>query len=257
MTHGSLFSGIGGFDLAAEWMGWENVFHCEINEFGQKVLKHYWPNAKSYTDITKTDFTVHRGGINILTGGFPCQDISYAKSWTTNGENVKNGLDGKRSGLWFEMLRAVRECASPYMVAENVQALTKRGLDVVIQTLSEIGYDAEWCVLPASFFGAPHYRERTWIVAYPNIIGRNDESLIFSQILSKEVRYSPQWEFSRTICKTNRKKALPEHFGIHDGIPTELYRHERITALGNAIVPQIAFEIFKAIEKYELINKPI
>ena len=71
LTHGSLFSGIGGFDLAAEWMGWENIFHCEWNEFGQRVLKYYWPKAISYEDITKTDFTIHRGKIDILTGGLP------------------------------------------------------------------------------------------------------------------------------------------------------------------------------------------
>ena len=73
MRHGSLFSGIGGFDLAAEWMGWENVFHCEWNEFGQKVLKYYWPNAKSFTDIIKTDFTKYEGTIDLISGGFPCQ----------------------------------------------------------------------------------------------------------------------------------------------------------------------------------------
>jgi len=78
MRHGSLFSGIGGFDLAAEWMGWENVFHCEWNEFGRKVLNHYWPNAKSYEDITQTDFSIHRGKIDVLTGGFPCQPYSNA-----------------------------------------------------------------------------------------------------------------------------------------------------------------------------------
>ena len=78
MRHGSLFSGIGGFDLASEWMGWENVFHCEWNEFGKKVLKYYWPKAISYDDITKADFTIHRGKIDVLTGGFPCQPYSTA-----------------------------------------------------------------------------------------------------------------------------------------------------------------------------------
>ena len=97
MRHGSLFSGIGGFDLAAEWMGWENEFHCEWNEFGQKVLKYYWPNAISYGDITKTDFTIHRGKIDILTGGFPCQDASNAKQ---DGEG-QQGLQGKRTGLFY------------------------------------------------------------------------------------------------------------------------------------------------------------
>lgn len=107
MTHGSLFSGIGGFDLAAQWMGWDNVFHCEWNEFGQKVLKHYWPKAISYADITTTDFSIHRGTIDILTGGFPCQPYSSA---------------GKRLGkeddrhLWPEMLRAIGEISPRYVV---------------------------------------------------------------------------------------------------------------------------------------------
>ena len=96
MRHGSLFSGIGGFDLAAEWMGWENIFHCEWNPFGQRVLKHYWPNAKSYHDITQTDFTIHRGAIDILTGGFPCQPFSLA--------GKRKGTDDERY-LWHEMLR--------------------------------------------------------------------------------------------------------------------------------------------------------
>lgn len=115
LTHGSLFSGIGGFDLAAEWMGWENVFHCEWNEFGQRILKYYWPKAISYGDITKTDFSIHRGKIDILTGGFPCQPYSSA---------------GKRLGkeddrhLWPEMLRAIREIQPRYIVGENVYGLT-------------------------------------------------------------------------------------------------------------------------------------
>lgn len=114
MEHGSLFSGIGGFDLAAEWMGWNNRFHCEWNEFGQKVLKHYWPKAESYGDITKTDFTIWRGKIDILTGGFPCQPYSSA---------------GKRLGkeddrhLWPEMLRVIGEISPRYVVVENVRAL--------------------------------------------------------------------------------------------------------------------------------------
>ena len=114
LKHGSLFSGIGGFDLAAEWMGWENVLHCEWNEFGRKVLKHYWPKSKSYEDITKTDFNIYRGKIDILTGGFPCQPYSSA---------------GKRLGkeddrhLWPEMLRAIREIAPKYVVGENVSGL--------------------------------------------------------------------------------------------------------------------------------------
>jgi len=114
MTHGSLFSGIGGFDLAAEWMGWENKFHCEWNEFGQKVLHHYWPNAEQFTDIKKSNFTKYANRIDILTGGFPCQPYSSA---------------GKRLGkeddrhLWPEMLRAIKEIQPRWIVGENVYGL--------------------------------------------------------------------------------------------------------------------------------------
>ena len=160
MRHGSLFSGIGGFDLAAEWMGWENVFHCEWNPFGQKVLHHYWPNAIQYHDITKTDFTIHRGRIEILTGGFPCQPYSMA---------------GKRLGkkderhLWPEMLRAIREIAPRYVVGENVLGLTNwnGGLvfDEVHSDLEAAGYEVQAVVIPAAAVNAPHGRDRVWFVA--------------------------------------------------------------------------------------------
>jgi len=251
MTHGSLFSGIGGFDLAAEWAGWENKFHCEWNEFGQKVLNYYWPKAESYGDITKTDFSIWRGRIDILTGGFPCQDISYAKSWTTQEKYKSNGIDGKRSGLWWEFHRAINESRPSWVVAENVAALTNQGLDIILQSLADIGYDAEWRIIPASFVGAPHLRKRIWIVAYPICIGRDEESIILSKISKQTIRQTSEWEFSRTICKDNGKKTLPESFGIHDGLSKGLYHAERITALGNSLIPQIALEIFKAINEYE------
>ena len=160
MTHGSLFSGIGGFDLAAEWMGWENMFHCEWNEFGQRILKHYWPKAISYEDITKTDFTIHRGRIDILSGGFPCQPYSQA---------------GKRLGkeddrhLWPEMLRAIREIKPSYVVGENVLGLTNWNGGLVfeeVQTdLEAQGYEVQPFLLPASGVNAPHQRQRVWFVA--------------------------------------------------------------------------------------------
>jgi len=163
LKHGSLFSGIGGFDLAAEWMGWENVFHCEWNEFGQKILKHYWPKAKTYEDITKTDFSIHRGKIDILTGGFPCQPYSSA---------------GKRLGkeddrhLWPEMLRAIREIKPRYIVGENVSGLLSWNGGLVFNEvqvdLENEGYKVQPCVLPACAVNAPHRRDRVWFVAYAN-----------------------------------------------------------------------------------------
>ena len=254
MTHIGLFEGIGGFSLAAKWMGWQTVAWCEINAFAQKVLRRHYPQAEGLGDITKTDFTKYKGKIDILTGGFPCQDISYAKSWTTNGAFQENGISGKRSGLWTEYARAIDEIKPKYVVAENVAALTNQGLDIVLRTLAELGYDAEWYVIPAAFVGAPHLRKRVWIVAYARSIGRNQESIIFSKIFSQKVQQAPEWEFSRTICQTNGKKTLPQSFGIYDGIPKELHHTDRITALGNSLVPQVAHLIFKSIQENENLN---
>ena len=161
MRHGSLFSGIGGFDLAAEWMGWENVFHCEWNPFGQKVLKHHFPNADSLHDITKTDFTKYANKIDILTRGFPCQPYSSA------GKRL--GKEDERH-LWPEMLRAIREISPSFVVGENVRGLTNwnGGLvfDEVCAELETLGYQVAPCIIPACGVDAPHRRERVWFVAY-------------------------------------------------------------------------------------------
>jgi DNA (cytosine-5)-methyltransferase 1 len=161
MRHGSLFSGIGGFDLASEWMGWENVFHCEWNPFGQKVLNYYWPKAITYNDITKTDFSIHRGSIDILTGGFPCQPYSSA------GKRL--GKEDERH-LWPEMLRAIREIQPTWVVGENVRGLTNwnGGLvfDEVQAELEAQGYEVTPFLLPACAVNAPHRRDRIWFVAY-------------------------------------------------------------------------------------------
>ena len=161
MIHASLFSGIGGFDLAAEWVGWENAFHCEINPFGQQVLKYYYPNAISYDDITKTDFTIWRGRIDVLSGGFPCQPYSLA---------------GKRLGkeddrhLWPEMLRAIREIQPEWVVGENVFGLINWDggvvFDEVQADLEAQGYEVQAYVLPAVSVNAPHRRDRVWFVAF-------------------------------------------------------------------------------------------
>jgi DNA (cytosine-5)-methyltransferase 1 len=161
MRHGSLFSGIGGFDLASEWMGWENVFHCEWNEFGQKVLNYYWPKAISYHDITKTDFSIHRGTIDIITGGFPCQPYSMA--------GKRKGKEDERH-LWPEMLRAIREIQPTWVVGENVLGLVNWDGGLVFHEvqadLETQGYEVQPYVLPAASVNAPHRRDRVWFVAY-------------------------------------------------------------------------------------------
>lgn len=161
MNHGSLFSGIGGFDLAAQWMQWNNIFHCEWNPFGQKILKHYWPHAHSFTDITTTDFTPFANKINILTGGFPCQPYSVA--------GQRKGTNDARH-LWPEMLRAVREIRPRWVVGENVRGLISwnDGLvfDQVQTDLENEGYEVWPFLLPACGVNAPHRRERIWFIAH-------------------------------------------------------------------------------------------
>ena len=160
MKHGSLFSGIGGFDLASEWMGWENIFHCEINTFCRKVLHHYWPNSITYDDIKKTDFTIHRGNIDVLTGGFPCQPYSHA--------GKRKGSEDDRH-LWPEFYRAIREISPTWVIGENVLGLVNwnEGMvfDEVLACLEDEGYETASVVLPAASINAVHKRERLWIVA--------------------------------------------------------------------------------------------
>lgn len=163
MNHGSFFSGIGGFDLAAQWMGWDNIFHCEIELFPRKILQYYWPKSISYEDIRKTDFSVHRGKIDIVSGGFPCQPFSLA--------GKRKGTEDPRN-LWPEYYRAIREIQPRYVVGENVYGLInwKGGLvfDQVQDDLENEGYEVAPVILPACSTGAPHKRERIWFVAYNN-----------------------------------------------------------------------------------------
>lgn len=193
MTHGSLFSGIGGFDLAAEWMGWENKFHCEWNPFGQKILHHYWPDAETFNDITKTDFTKYANKIDILTGGFPCQPYSSA------GKRL--GKDDERH-LWPEMLRAIREINPTYIVGENVRGLLNWNGGVVFNEvcveLEANGYQVAPCLIPACGVGAPHRRERIWFVAYSKSNGCNKSGTEINkrQIYKFQDRHSVRYKFT-------------------------------------------------------------
>ena len=180
MTHGSLFSGIGGFELAAQWMGWDNIFHCEWNEFGQKVLKHHFPKSISYADITKTDFSIHRGAIDILTGGFPCQPYSTA------GKRL--GKEDERH-LWPEMLRAIREIKPRWVVGENVRGLVSWSGGLVFEEvctdLEAQGYKVQPFLLPAAGVNAPHRRDRIWFVAHSNN-SRSNEQMRFNKEWSEK-----------------------------------------------------------------------
>ena len=159
-----LFSGIGGFSLGLERSGnFKTVAFCEIEPFCRSVLKNHWPEVPIYEDVTKLSAErLKSDGITVdaICGGFPCQDISTA------GKGA--GLEGERSGLWFEFHRLIKETQPKIAIIENVSALRSRGLDQVLRSLSEIGYDAEWHCIPASAVGAPHRRDRIWIMAYSN-----------------------------------------------------------------------------------------
>ena len=159
--HASLFSGIGGFDLAAEWMGWGNVFNCEIDSFCRKILKHYWPQTISYEDIRKTDFTIHRHTIDVLSGGFPCQPYSLA--------GKRKGKEDDRH-LWPEMLRAIREIQPVWVVGENVYGIVNWSGGLVFEEvqadLEAEGYEVWSVILPAASVNAPHKRDRAWFIAY-------------------------------------------------------------------------------------------
>lgn len=164
ITIGSLFSGIGGFELGLERAipNSKTIWQCEQNKFAQKVLKKHWPDVPIYDDIKE----MKHGTIDIvdiICGGFPCQDISQAGK----GKGIANG---ERSGLWFEMLRIIDMVRPRIAIAENVTAITQkgRGMDIVISSLAQIGYDVEWIDVRASDEGAPHKRERIFFVAYPN-----------------------------------------------------------------------------------------
>jgi len=156
-----LFSGIGGFSLGLERAGMRTVAFCEIDSYCRAVLRKHWPDVPQYDDVrTLTAERLRADGISVdvICGGFPCQDISVA------GKGA--GLAGERSGLWREYARLIGELRPRYVVVENVAALLGRGLDVVLGDLAALGFDAEWHCIPASAVGAPHLRDRLWIVAY-------------------------------------------------------------------------------------------
>jgi DNA (cytosine-5)-methyltransferase 1 len=320
MRHGSLFSGIGGFDLAAEWMGWENVFHCEWMEFPRKVLDYHFPNADSHIDICKTDFKKYEGTIDIISGGFPCQPFSLA--------GKRKGTDDERY-LWGEMLRAIQEIKPRFVIAENVFGITNIDGGLVFQQvcldLENEGYEVQPFIIPACAKNAPHRRDRCWFIAtntncndgrstdrkggcqeskangegqqsIHSRIGATSNEGHVANSESKQSEWvkldgqqktckSEQKQFGRGNCQnvtTNsdiRKReqsafdsrvgrfgqpdekdrwilfpTQPPVCGGDDGLPTELdgitfpkWRAESIKGYGNAIVPQIAHQLFQII----------
>lgn len=240
MRHASLFTGIGGFDLAAEWMGWENVFQVENDSLCNKVLEKNFPNTKRHGDIREFNGAEYNGSIDVLSGGFPCQDISFA-----NKEAL--GIRGGRSGLWVEYKRVITEIVPHIVTIENVSQLLRKGFEKILYDLSQIGYNAQWECLQANKFGFNHRRERVFIVAYP--IGSKLESVdIFESIRAhqKEPRRRKLARAINAALPANDYSRMRKSF---DGVPEVM---DQLKAYGNSIVPQIAFEIFKAIQEYDI-----
>jgi DNA (cytosine-5)-methyltransferase 1 len=228
-TFGSLFSGIGGLDLGLERAGMMCRWQVEIDEFATRVLERHWPDVARFRDVRECG-AHNLGRVDLIAGGFPCQDIS------PNGNRSERlGLDGARSGLWAEFARIVRDLRPRYVLVENVSALSCRGLGRVLGDLAAIGFDAEWECFPAAAFGAPHFRDRTFIVAYPddNSGPQSDGKSIQSRI------FTSRWDYLGGLDLAERRAAsAPAIFrGMDDGLPD---RMDRLTGLGNAVVPQVA-----------------
>ena len=241
-----LFSGIGGFSLGLERTGgFETVAFCEIEPFPRRVLAKHWPEVPCYDDVRT--LTAARlaadgiSGVNVITGGFPCQDISVAGKRAGLGE-------GTRSGLWSEIVRLIGELSPAYVILENVANLLSGPSERpgawfgrILGDLAECGRDAEWRCIPASYIGAWHRRNRIWMVAYPNKVGRERFT---SQPLEWQSEVSRQSVRSFAGWPGRSGLPSPRFSRADDGLS---YRVDRIAALGNAVVPQIAELIGRAI----------
>ena len=254
------FAGIGGFSYAAEKLvgGFETTQFIEINPYCQKILNKHWSHVPIHDDITT--FTAKSGEFDIITGGFPCQDISVA--------GLQKGITKEtRSGLFYELIRVIRMVRPQYVVLENVAAILNRGLDIVLRELSEAGYDAEWSVIRASFVGACHKRSRWWLIAYPN---SKQSSKPKSEIQSRR-NSSSSSNRQRNVTNSYSKGMERRKFTINEKMQKTGFtwqsdtphlspewrsyvsepclcrgddglrgRMDRLKALGNAVVPQVA-----------------
>lgn len=219
MTYGSLFAGIGGFDLGFARAGLTCSWQVEIDPFARKVLAKHWPDVRRHDDVCTFPPADGEWGVDVICGGFPCQDISLS------GRGA--GIDGERSGLWGEYARILRRLRPRFVVVENSPALTSRGLGRVLGDLADIGFDAEWSVLSACRMGAPHTRDRLFVVGHADPVG-------------------PDWraaEESEPLAPGGRAAGVrawadqPGIRGVANGLPD---RMDRVGAIGNAVVPAVA-----------------
>lgn len=226
MTFGSLFAGIGGMDLGLECAGMECRWQVEIDPFATRVLAKHWPGVKRYGDIRGIDWSGVEP-VDLIAGGFPCQDISSA------GRGA--GIEGAHSGLWAEYERAIRAVRPRYVLVENVAALLARGLGRVLGDLAGIGYDADWDCIAAATLGAPHARNRVWIIASdsdalhgPARVGIFDHDQA-ALLAARDRHRASVW-------------VAPPHVPARVGHGPACWvdRRERTEVVGNAVVPQVA-----------------
>lgn len=286
MTHGSLFSGIGGFDIASEVVGWHNVFNCEIDNFCRRILKYYFPDVIQHKDITKTNFKQYANKIDIITGGFPCQPFSRA--------GKRKGTADERN-LWSEMYRVVCEVEPKWVVAENVFGFLDIENGMVFEQmcidLETSGYEVQSYNIPAAGINADHIRNRIWVVAYNKDKRqkqkRNNSKNIFTntngfgleawdkeckmdgnsickrkkntQFRGQFKRFDSKWFYTNERERAKRKQFVESPVYCRDdelstrldGITLSKLREKSIKAYGNAIYVPIAVNIFKAIIQFE------
>jgi DNA (cytosine-5)-methyltransferase 1 len=234
----SLFSGIGGFDLGFERAGMECAAQVEFDEQASAVLARHWPDVPRFKDVRGVG-KHNLPTVELICGGFPCQDISRANS-------RRSGLDGKRSGLWFEFARLIDDLEPRWIVVENVEGLLSsnngRDFGYILWHLAARGYDAEWEVLPAAAFGAPHRRERVFIVAYTSGLRQSPFEVFTGEDFKGFAQTPLAWWGSRyTDCPDGCVRQTPdfEFLRMDDGISDRLDRG-RYQYAGNAIVPAVA-----------------
>ena len=245
-----LFSGIGGFSLGLERAGMETVAFCEFDKHAQKVLKKHWPDVPIHEDVRTLDGKQFRGTVNVICGGFPCQDVSQAGN--------KVGVAGSRTNLYTEMLRVISECLPKYAIFENVTGLLSgdngRWFARFLYDLAQIGYDAEWHCISASYIGAPHHRDRVWIIAYPNGNGRPKVAL--QNISSNGGEAEKRWASINAgpLVGNGSWQDWEKQSGVQlvvDGVPGMAHACKQ---LGNSVVPQIPEIIGRAIIDCEMSN---
>jgi len=257
LTVGSLFSGIGGLDLGLERAGMKILWQCENDPFCQKVLRKHWPEVELFDDVRRLDGRTVVP-VDVLCGGFPCQDVSSA--------GKRRGIDeGTRSGLWWEFLRIIREVKPRWVVVENVSGLLtiddSRGFGRVLDGLADAGYVSEWKCYRAHEFGLPHSRLRVFIVAYSQCDG-DDKYVGIGRIFGKRSEMSgiggSYWEQFELVVgevapsewrvKGQPTTSRPLLLRVDNGVPGELDRvRRRLKQCGNAVVPQVAEHIGRLI----------